>query len=61
LWVIQGIVDKLRGKIEVESSTAGETWTCFSISLPANFREATDDGNEEKSEAARKQASSHSG
>jgi protein-histidine pros-kinase len=36
LWVIKGIVDKLGGKIEVQSSTTGETGTCFSIFLPAN-------------------------
>ncbi len=35
LWVIKGIVDKLSGRIEVESSTAGTTGTCFSIFLPA--------------------------
>jgi signal transduction histidine kinase len=34
LWVIKGIVDKLGGKIEVQSSTTGETGTCFSIFLP---------------------------
>jgi K+-sensing histidine kinase KdpD len=32
--VIKGIVDKLGGKIEVESSTTGNTGTCFSIFLP---------------------------
>jgi PAS domain S-box-containing protein len=41
LWVIKGIVDKLGGKIEVESSTAGETGTCFSIFLPATRRDGT--------------------
>jgi len=35
LWVIKGIVDKLGGKIEVQSSTTGETGTSFSIFLPA--------------------------
>ncbi len=35
LWVIKGIVDKLGGKIEVESSTTGVRGTCFSIFLPA--------------------------
>jgi len=35
LWVIKGIVDRLGGKIEVESSTTGETGTSFSIFLPA--------------------------
>jgi len=38
LWVIKGIVDKLAGRIEVESSTTGETGTCFSIFLPASKR-----------------------
>ncbi len=36
LWVIKGIVDKLGGRIGVESSTKGETATTFSIYLPAN-------------------------
>jgi signal transduction histidine kinase len=35
LWVIKGIVDKAGGKIEVTSSTTGNTGTCFSILLPA--------------------------
>jgi PAS domain S-box-containing protein len=35
LWVIKGIVDKLGGRIDVQSSTTGETGTCFSIFLPA--------------------------
>jgi signal transduction histidine kinase len=35
LWVIKGIVEKLHGRIEVESSTEGETGTMFSIFLPA--------------------------
>jgi len=35
LWVIKGIVDKLGGKIEVTTSTTGETGTSFSIFLPA--------------------------
>jgi signal transduction histidine kinase len=35
LWVIKGIVDKLGGRIEVDSATTGETGTCFSIFLPA--------------------------
>ncbi len=38
LWVIKGIVDKLGGKIEVETSTTGKTGTCFSIFLPATRR-----------------------
>lgn len=35
LWVIKGIVDKLGGRIEVTSSTTGDTGTRFSIFLPA--------------------------
>jgi signal transduction histidine kinase len=38
LWVIKGIVDKLGGHIEVQTSTTGETGTCFSIYLPENHR-----------------------
>ena len=41
LWVIKGIVDKLGGRIEVETSTAGQTGTTFSIFLPANKRAET--------------------
>ncbi len=37
LWVIKGIVEKVGGKIEVVSSTTGETGTCFSISLPGTY------------------------
>ena len=36
LWVIKGIVDKCGGRIEVQSSTTGETGTTFSIFLPAS-------------------------
>jgi signal transduction histidine kinase len=35
LWVIKGILAKAGGKIEVLSSTTGQTGTCFSICLPA--------------------------
>ncbi len=35
LWVIKGIVEKLHGRVEVESSTEGETGTTFSIFLPS--------------------------
>lgn len=35
LWVIKGIVEKLGGTIEVESSITGQTGTCFSLSFPA--------------------------
>jgi PAS domain S-box-containing protein len=38
LWVIKGIVDKLGGRVEVETSTVGSTGTTFSIFLPANHR-----------------------
>ena len=46
LWVVKGIVDKLGGHIEVESSTAGETGTTFNIFLPANHREEAQPGSE---------------
>jgi len=39
LWVIKSIVDKLGGRIEVETSTAGETGSTFSVFLPANKRD----------------------
>jgi len=58
LWVIKGIVEKLSGRIEVESSTTGETGTTFSIYLPATHRKAekaettiSDDATEENSHA----------
>jgi PAS domain S-box-containing protein len=35
LWVTKGIVEKLHGRVEVESSTVGESGTTFSIFLPA--------------------------
>jgi signal transduction histidine kinase len=38
LWVIKGIVDKLSGRIEVETTTTGSTGSCFSIFLPATYR-----------------------
>ncbi|HEY1731076.1 MAG TPA: PAS domain S-box protein [Terriglobales bacterium] len=38
LWVIKGIVDKLSGRIEVETTTTGITGSCFSIFLPATYR-----------------------
>jgi PAS domain S-box-containing protein len=38
LWVIKGILEKLNGHIEVESSTQGETGSTFSIFLPATHR-----------------------
>jgi PAS domain S-box-containing protein len=41
LWVVQRIVEKLGGRIEVVSSTTGRTGTCFSIFLPAATPGAT--------------------
>ena len=35
LWVIKGIVERSRGRIEVVSSSTGKTGTCFSLYLPA--------------------------
>jgi PAS domain S-box-containing protein len=35
LWVIKGIVERTGGKIEVVSSTTGNTGSCFSVFLPA--------------------------
>jgi len=44
LWVIKGIVDKLGGRIEVETRTVGETGTTFSIFLPStNGKSSTTD------------------
>jgi protein-histidine pros-kinase len=53
LWVIKGIVEKLSGHIEVESSTQGETGTIFSIYLPAIYR-----GKSEAAESATPEAAS---
>jgi protein-histidine pros-kinase len=53
LWVIKGIVEKLSGHIEVESSTQGETGTTFSIYLPAIYR-----GKSEAAESATPEAAS---
>jgi protein-histidine pros-kinase len=39
LWVVKGLVNKLGGRIEVVSSTTGETGTCFSIFFPATKHE----------------------
>ena len=36
LWVVKGIVERLGGRISVESSTTGETGTCFTIVLPSS-------------------------
>jgi protein-histidine pros-kinase len=59
LWVIKGIMEKVGGKIDVESSTTGNTGTCFSIFLPANRHEATDAGQATKEGTPSKRASSH--
>ena len=47
LWVVKGIVERLGGKIEVTSSTEGETGTCFSIFLPATAGTEADTSKEE--------------
>jgi signal transduction histidine kinase len=39
LWVVKGIVDRLGGRIAVESATTGETGTCFTITLPSSKAE----------------------
>jgi PAS domain S-box-containing protein len=39
LWVIKGILDKIGGTIQVETSTVGKTGTTFSIFLPATVSE----------------------
>ena len=56
LWVIKGIMDKVAGKVAVESSTTGDTGTCFSIFLPANGREAPDAGQALEQSAPSKRA-----
>lgn len=35
LWVIKGIIENMGGRVEVESSAAGNTGTCFSLLVPA--------------------------
>jgi PAS domain S-box-containing protein len=60
LWVIKGIMDKVAGKVAVESSTTGDTGTCFSIFLPANGREATDAERALEQSAPSKRASTRS-
>jgi protein-histidine pros-kinase len=49
LWVIKGIVDKLGGKIEVQTSTTGETGTTFSVFLPATKHAHASDNAPEQS------------
>jgi PAS domain S-box-containing protein len=57
LWVIKGIVDKLSGRIEVETTTTGQTGTCFSIFLPATHRGGTRDAEEQLPNVATKRNS----
>jgi signal transduction histidine kinase len=52
LWVSKGLVDKLGGRIEVESSTSGSTGTCFIISLPVP-RGASEPSQELKEQSER--------
>ncbi len=46
LWVVKGIVERLGGRIEVQSSTHGETGTCFSIFLPLTAGSGADTAQE---------------
>jgi signal transduction histidine kinase len=39
LWVVKGIVERLGGEVAVESSTTGQTGTCFTITLPSSKAE----------------------
>ena len=41
LWVVKGIVERLGGRIRVETSTSGQTGTCFTITLPSPKAETT--------------------
>jgi len=41
LWVVKRIVDRLGGRILVETSTTGQTGTCFTIRLPSPKAETT--------------------
>jgi len=41
LWVVKGIVERLGGRILVETSTTGQTGTCFTITLPSPKAETT--------------------
>jgi protein-histidine pros-kinase len=41
LWVVKGIVERLGGRIMVETSTTGQTGTCFTIRLPSPKAETT--------------------
>ena len=42
LWVTKSLVEKVGGRIEVQSSTTDKTGTCFSIFLPASTTGARD-------------------
>ena len=57
LWVIRGIVEKLGGHIEVETSTTGETGSCFSIFLPGTAGNGT--GERESQESVTEVARPH--
>ena len=59
LWVIKGIVEKLNGHIEVESSTQGETGTTFSIYLPAAHRGKSSEPESTKTPDAGSERNSH--
>lgn len=41
LWVVKGIVERLGGRIRVETSTTGQSGTCFTITLPSPKAETT--------------------
>ena len=41
LWVVKGIVERLGGRIRVETSTTGQRGTCFTITLPSPKAETT--------------------
>jgi len=62
LWVLKGIVDKLGGRVEVQTSTVGETGTTFSIFLPAtNHQSEPAEGEENRKDAASSQVKSQAG
>lgn len=61
LWVIKGIVEKLSGKIEVESSTTGQTGTCFNILLPGSHKLSAHNGKEDSLPASPSVKSSQAG
>ena len=41
LLVVKGIVERLGGRIQVETATTGQTGTCFTITLPSLEAETT--------------------